>query len=79
MSHAPPKGNAAPTRPGAAAASKQDSGQDQREHSTDHAYMVRYRKHSGAMHVYGHYDDRREADRIAGLLRWAGAVIEVAT
>jgi hypothetical protein len=40
-------------------------------------FVVRYRKHSGVILEYGQYVDRTEADRVCGLLRWAGAVAHV--
>jgi hypothetical protein len=40
-------------------------------------FRVRHQRHSGAMREYGRYADRSEADRVAKLLRWAGAVATV--
>ena len=40
-------------------------------------FVVTYEKTSGAIREYGRYADRAEADRICGLLRWAGAVANV--
>ena len=45
--------------------------------TTVRPFVVRYQKHSGVMLEYGRYADRDEADRVAGLLRWAGAVAHV--
>ena len=44
-------------------------------------FVVTYQKQSGATMVYGRYADRSEADRVASLLRWAGAIanVQVAT
>jgi hypothetical protein len=44
-------------------------------------FRVLHQRHSGAMREYGRYADRSEADRVAKLLRWAGAVatVEVAS
>lgn len=48
-------------------------------HGTDGArpFVVTYQKSSGAVREYGRYADRAEADRVCGLLRWAGSVATV--
>ena len=40
-------------------------------------YTVRYRKHDQSWRNYGSYADRDEAERVAALLKWAGAVAVV--
>jgi len=49
--------------------------QRQNHHST--AFRVMYQKASGTMREHSRHADRAEADRVAVLLRWAGAVARV--
>lgn len=40
-------------------------------------FIVRHQSHSGSWRSYGAYSSRAEAERIADLLRWAGAIVAV--
>ena len=40
-------------------------------------YVVRFRKFDSSWRDYGWYADRDEAERVAALLKWAGAIAVV--